>query len=165
MLSSPIFSQEGRSFGPSSKLGKAQPVLARLVHEACQLGLAPGERQRAQVLAVELQKIERPDAQVPFLNSAEVQSAEVRQSGFGAGGELTINDARAHGEQENQAGDGGEPLRKVVAVPRIDARAALMLVELDAPAVELHFVYPSWPRGGVVRKEGRAGGMKRIPIS
>jgi hypothetical protein len=67
--------------------------------------LALLEREFAEVSAVELEEIERPDAKLLVAPLSEVERAKIRKPPVVACGELAIDDGRAGGESCDRGGN------------------------------------------------------------
>ncbi len=112
--------------------------LAQL-QEHLELGLALDQRQMAQILTVELQQVERPQADVAALVAR--QPVEVDAPGAGLD-ELAVQHERLRRQLGNTGRDGREAPGHVVAVPAVKGDLGPNFDSLATPAVELGLMQP-----------------------
>src|SRR5215510_5733382 len=122
-------------------VGEAQPAVTGTHDEDHEQVLALDARQLAHVPAVVEQQIEGPHGDVFIGSGAEVQRVEVEQAEWVECGHLPVDNAGPCRDSRNRASQCFEARGAVVSALRIEPHKAAVLVQLDAPAIEL----PDYP--------------------
>ena len=130
--------------------------------QIAQQRLALDQGAAAQILAVEVQQIERPDTSAnPWPGAAGRRSQSVRPI---ADDELAINGGTGSRYPHHGRGDHREAVGEVLTRLRKQPHVPAELVELKPEAVELDLVQPVRPVGGASTRRGLAMGRNALRL-
>jgi hypothetical protein len=133
-----------------------QPTVAGTHDENHEQFLALDKRQLANVPAIMEQQIEGPHGDVIISSGAEVQRMEVEEAKGVEGSNLPVDDAAPCRNSGKRATQPTEVPRAIISALAVEPHDAAVLVQLDAPTVELCFMQPlgAARRGGAQYRSG-----------